>query len=166
MIASRPKRWIISWLLGLTDHANSKRETSSHKAPSKQTVTSKGKEEETHGSNSIEDVSNLPGVVAIDLSGDTRVNYQEGKARMGALAGESDAEVFDWNLLQEDRDKNAAEPNPHYFQSFSSGVKARPVRGYVSSSRTESKINSFNRFPISYEDSLEFANSKKAQTRM
>lgn len=173
---SRPRRWILSWLLGhgaVIEHVDNKRDavnsTQTDEEPSKNDAINNTR----YDDDSSAEVHNLPGTVAVDLSGDTRVNYQEGRSKAGALAHESDAEVFDWNLLQDDKDKNAGDVNPHYYQSNSvtsghatSGYgRARPATGLLYNSRGEgdfnSRVNSFNRFPISYEQSLEYVNSRR-----
>ncbi|KAF2368578.1 hypothetical protein FHG87_000681 [Trinorchestia longiramus] len=168
---SRSRRWILSWLLGhsmVMDHA--RRQANASKVPVYKPV----QDNSIHEIDSTE-VHSLPGTAPVDLSGDLRVNYQEGRGRTGALAEESDAEVFDWNLLQEDRNRNAPEPNPHYFQSNSGSLsssrptaygvpsasygqrRARPASGVLSSS-SASGLNRFNRFPIAFEQSQEYAN--------
>lgn len=162
----------MSWLLGHhgtgeEEHTDAKREavavttstTTTQKSvnpTARLTYRRRDSDEDT----STEDVSHLPRVSAIDISGDTRVNYLQGRGRTGALARETDAEVFDWTLLQQDRHRNAGEQNPHYFLSSAdiNNIRARPVSGFVNNGNTKSEIKAFNRFPIAYEESQEFAN--------
>ncbi|XP_018016748.1 uncharacterized protein LOC108673431 [Hyalella azteca] len=177
----RPRRWILSWLLSHSaamDHAQ-KRANESAFASDAQISNDISVTDDSE--DSVE-AHKLPGTVAVDLSGDTRVNYQEGRGRMGALASESDAEIFDWNLLQEDRNRNAGEENPHYYQSNAGRDRspsalsrptaygqpsslygqrpARPASGILESSQA-SGLNRFNRFPITFEQSQAYANSDR-----
>ena len=176
---SRSRRWILSWLMGhtsLMEHIQGKEENKDVKP----------EETRDNKSESSVVVHNLPNAAEsiVDLSSDTRVNYLDGQGRTGSLAHEGDAEVFDWELLQKDRDRTAFNVNPHYYEfhdksedeeesdnaayatlySSPYGVRERTEVGYLRpaferSSGDSSNVRSFRQTPIAYKDSLEYFNS-------
>jgi len=106
----------------------------------------------------------------IDLSGDTLVNYRRGRGETGALTHEEDAEVYNWRLLQEDKERelmgdrtHSTTNPPRVTYNTEDTIKAykshghRPLSGYIRSAANPNKFVRFYRVPITVEETMNYS---------